>query len=104
MLHHPEQVLPNLMKFAQEIKLKRGVEGLIYREDYRDYRIYLEGNFHIEIREKLIDLLMKNPKHGDTRRELTFLLENALAFEEWESDGVEKARGEAPIEIDRNAD
>ena len=102
MLYHPEEVLDHLLKFAKETKLKRPVEGVVFREEYSDYRIYLEGNFHAEIREKLIDMLVKHPKHGDTRREISFLLENAVMFEEWESDGVAQAKGEAGIEIDLN--
>jgi len=47
-------------------------------------------------------MLVKHPKHGDTRREISFLLENAVMFEEWESDGVAQAKGEAGIEIDLN--
>ncbi len=92
------------MKFAKEIKLKRDIEGVIFREDYEDYRVYLEGNFHIEIREKLIDTIIKHPKHADTRREIAYLLNNSVMFEDWEHDGVEKAKGEAGIEIDLNAD
>lgn len=105
MLHHPEQVLECLLKFSKEIKLKRSIEGVVFREDYGDYRVYMEGNFHIEIREKLIDTIITQPQHADTRRDVAYLLNNVVMFEEWEDDGVQqRARGEAGIQIDLDAD
>lgn len=84
MLHTAQKVLDFLHAFTEEIKLDKEVDGVIWREDHQDYQVLLEGNFHTEIREKLIDLLLTNPKHADTRREVTFLLKNPNEFEEWE--------------------
>ncbi len=84
MLHHPEQVLDRLLALGSQIKIDRPIEGVVYREDYQDYQVLLEGNYHVEIREKLIDVLFKDPKHSDTLREVSFLLHHPVAFEEWE--------------------
>ncbi len=84
MNHEPTDILEQLLKFAKEINLKIAVEGVIYRDGYDDYQVLFENRFHCEVRAKLIDVLMENPKHADTRREITFLLNHPIEFEEWE--------------------
>ncbi|MFP4473432.1 MAG: hypothetical protein ACLFPX_06160 [Candidatus Omnitrophota bacterium] len=84
MTHSPENVLDRLLEFSQQIKMEKPIEGVIYREDYQDYQVLIEGNQHIELRKKLIDILMDDPKHKDTCREVKFLLNHPVEFEEWE--------------------
>lgn len=90
MKYSPQDVLDYLLAFAKEIKLKQPIDGVIYREDYQDYQVILDNTFHCEIREKLIDLIMTNPKHSDTRRDITFLLQHPVEYEEWEDAPVQK--------------
>ncbi len=84
MKYSPQQILDYLTAFAEEIKLKQPIDGVIYREDHQDYQVILDTNFHCEIREKLIDIIMTDPKHADTRREITFLLQHPMEYEDWE--------------------
>ena len=92
MKHTAQEILDFLHDFAEKENLKHEIEGVIWREDYQDYQILLEKNFHIEIREKLINLLLDDPKHADTRREIIFLLNHPNEFEEWEETVGEKVK------------
>lgn len=83
-MHTAQEVLDFLHNFAEKEKITHEVDGVIWREDHQDYQILLEKNFHIEIREKLIDHLLSDPKHADTKREIIFLLNHPNEFEEWE--------------------
>lgn len=92
-----QEILDFVAAFADENKLGKSIDGVIYREDYQDYQVILDDTFHCEIREKLIDLIMTDPKHADTRREIAFLLQHAAEYEEWEEAPVPK---NTDIELD----
>ena len=100
MLHNPQVVLDRLTELSGEIKLKQNVDGVIYRDDHQDYQVILADVFHCEIREKLIDIFIKDPRHGDTRREIVFLLEHPSEFEEWEKGPATAAPPSTDIELD----
>lgn len=88
MKYSPQDVLDHLIAFAQEIKLQKPIDGVIFREGYQDYQVILDNTFHCEIREKLIEMIMTDPKHVDTRREIAFLLQHPAEYEEWEDTPV----------------
>lgn len=98
MTYSPQEVLDYLTSLAEEVKLGKAIDGVIYRDDYQDYQVILDDNFHIELREKLIDIIMENPKHADTRREIIFLLQHAVEYGEWEE--VPTGGGGGDIVID----
>jgi len=100
MLYEPQVVLDRLIELADEVKLEKTIDGVIYRDDYQDYQVILDDAFHCEIREKLIDIFMKDPKHGDTRREIVFLLMHPAEYEEWEEGPAVKPPSDIDIEID----
>lgn len=79
-----EKVFAAVGKLAQEINLKRKLTDLMYRKSAQDYQFMLDENYHCEIREKLIEGFLADPKNGDIRREIKFRLENAPAFEDIE--------------------
>ena len=79
-----EKVFAAIGKLAQEIKLKRKITDLMYRKSAQDYQFILDENYHCEIREKLIEGFVADPKSADIRREIVFRLENAPAFEDIE--------------------
>jgi len=89
-----QEVLDRLLEFSREIKLKQGIDAVFHREDYQDYQVILDEKFHCEIREKLIQILFDNPKHADTRREITFLLNHPVEYEEWEDSPVGGSGGD----------
>ena len=97
----PEKVLELLEKLAQEIKLKYKIEGVIYREDCDDFQILFEGNYHNEIRGKLIDIFLSDPRNADVLREIRFRLENPALFEDYEqAHDPNSAQPEDKIQID----
>lgn len=68
---------------AQKINLAREITEIYSREDYQDYQVLLDGEYHCEIREKLVDDY-DTFKVDDVRREIIFRLENAEKLEEWD--------------------
>ena len=83
MIHSAEKVMEILKVIANEIGVSQQIESVTYREDYQDYQVIIDDNFHCEIREHLIEEYMKT-KHVDIRKEIFFRLEHATEFEEWE--------------------
>ena len=87
---YPEE---KIKKVVEELLLEasspRKVDVVVYRPDYMDYQVVMDGSHHSELREKLFDLIIKDqdPK-GDARREIKYLLQNALAYEEWEKEDI----------------
>ena len=79
-----EKIFAAVGKFAREIGLKRKLTDLTYRKDSQDYRFILDQDYHCEIRGKLIEGFLADPKNGDICREIRFRLENAPAFEDIE--------------------
>ena len=82
----PQEVLDFFNKLLGEENIKKEIYCVDYREDWEDYRIIFEDRTHAELRQKLIDTIIANPTHGDTRREVLFLINHAPEFEEWEDD------------------
>ncbi len=70
---------------AREMGFSRKVTRVSYRQDYQDYQVVLDENFHCEIREKLIQTYLTK-QDGDAKREIKFQLQHAKEFEEWEKD------------------
>ena len=93
MAKDPQAALDFIQSLIDEEKLKKPIFRVDYREDYQDFKFFFEDRTHIEIREKLMDIILKDPKHGDTRREILYLIKNAPEFEEWEDDGGMEASG-----------
>ena len=103
-----EKVLEVMQGIALEGKLPREVSGVIYREDYQDYQVIIADDYHCEIREKLFNDFVQL-KHVDARREIVYLMQNAVLFEEWErpdtgqqggSSGGGGGQGEGKIVVD----
>jgi hypothetical protein len=89
MPHSEEKVLEIIKGIAAEIKFTRKIESATYRADWQDYQIIMDGTFHCEIREKLIDVLADDTikdkvLRGDSRKEVEFRLSNPVEFEDWE--------------------
>lgn len=95
-----ENIFAVIGKLAQEIGLKRKLTDLLYRKSAQDYQFILDENYHCEIREKLIEGFLADPKNGDIRREIKFRLENAPAFEDIEKRGTGEVQEEEKIQIE----
>ena len=87
---HPEEKIKKLVEdLLLEAASSRKVDVVIYRRDYMDYQIVMDGSHHSELREKLFDLIFTNKDiKGDAKRELKYLLQNASAYEEWEKEDI----------------
>ena len=102
---YPEEKIQKVVEeLLVEAALNRKVNVVVYRPDYMDYQVVMDGSHHSELREKLFDLILTNndPK-GDARREIKYLLQNAMEYEEWEKDDIiakEGGGGEEKIKID----
>lgn len=87
-----------------EAALKRKVDVVVYRVDYMDYQVVMDGSHHSELREKLFELIFtNNDPTGDAKREIKYLLQNAMEYEEWEKDDIiakEGGGGEENIKVD----
>ena len=92
-----EEIYNIIQKIATANKIENEIETVEHRSDYGDYRITLippgfktedelslEGKFHCEIREKLIDELVEKPNHGDSIREVTFKLKHVVEYTEFD--------------------
>lgn len=89
-MQYPEDKIQKVIEeLLAEAGLKREVNVVVYRKDYMDYQTVMDGTHHAELREKLFDLILGNndPK-GDARREIKYLLQNAVEYEEWEKDDI----------------
>ncbi len=95
-----EKVFAAIEKFAQAIGLKRKLTDLMYRKDAQDYQFILDDDYHCEIRGKLIEGFLADPKNGDIHREIRFRLENAPAFEDVEERGSNQGKPEEKIQIE----
>ena len=89
MLYPEEKIQKVIEELLAEAGIKREVDVVVYRKDYLDYQVVMDGSHHSELREKLFELMLTNndPK-GDARRELKYLLKNAAEYEEWEKDDI----------------
>ena len=85
---------------AEDMKLEREITSISYREDYQDFQVILDNQYHCEIRQKLVDTYFMN-KNLDVKKEVMFRLEHAEKFEEWEQPlPPSKADQEKDIAID----
>ena len=89
MAYSEDKIQKMVEELLVEAALKRKVNVVVYRPDYMDYQVVMDGSHHCELREKLFDLIIKdNDPKGDARREIKYLLQNALEYEEWEKDDI----------------
>ena len=81
MLYPEEKIQKVIEELLAEAGIKREVDVVVYRKDYLDYQVVMDGSHHSELREKLFELMLTNndPK-GDARRELKYLLKNAAEY------------------------
>lgn len=92
-----EDVFKLTSDLTEKYNLKNYVESVEHRPDYGDYRVTLippefntedelslEGKYYTDLREGLINILMENPKHGDSVREAIFKLKHALEYTEFD--------------------
>ncbi len=105
MAYDEEKVSRMIQKILEEMGLKRQVSQVVYREDYQDYRVILDGTHHSPIREKLVNILMEN-EDEDVRREVEFLLSHAVELDEWEREEAAAEGGDykSDVSVDNSAD
>jgi len=86
MLQTPEVTVKIVEDLCEELEIDRGVDTVVYREDYQDYQVIFGDRTHCELREKLIDIMVVGDVKSkeDTKREIVFRIKNAIEFEEWE--------------------
>jgi hypothetical protein len=86
-----EKVQALLEEAMRTAGVKRRIDAVLYRDDYQDYVIVLDNDYHCEIREKLIEDYDRF-RNKDIVRQIKFLLEHAVLYEEWEKPGNQVAR------------
>ena len=104
-MKYPEDKIQKVIEeLLAEAELKRTVNVVVYRPDHMDYQIVMDGSHHCEFREKLFDVIFvnKDPK-GDAKREIKYLLQNAVEYEEWEKEDIiaKEGGGDGPMQIDK---
>ena len=104
MAHSEDKVREMVQKIIDEMNLPRKISQVIYRDDYMDYRIILDGTHHCPIREKLVNIYLKD-QDEDIRREIEFLLSHAVELEEWEKEeATEGGDYKSDIAVDNSQD
>ena len=100
------QVKDVIQTVVKEMGLARQVSQVVYRSDYQDYRVFLDGTHHCPIREKLIHVFLENKEEEDVRREIEFLLSHPSELEEWEREEEETQGGDYKndVSVDNSAD
>ena len=96
-----DEVKVILEDILRESKLERDIGSVTYRDDYQDYQVLVDGRFHCEIREKLIADYVGFNKNKDVVRNIRFLLEHAVEYEEWELEELDLSRQAQQSESDR---
>lgn len=84
MPHSEEEARKAIEEVMAEFEIKRTLDVVYYREDYQDYLLLLDKRFHAEIRGKLIEDYYKFSKDADIKRNIRFLLEHPVEYEDWE--------------------
>jgi hypothetical protein len=87
---------------AQQINFQKKITEIYSRADYQDYQVLLDGEYHCEIREKLVDDY-DTFKVDDVRREIVFRLENAEKLEEWDERRYRKSAPADAVDKDHVA-
>jgi len=104
MAYDEEKVRILIQKIVDGMGLSRKVSHVFYREDYQDYRIFLDGTHHCPIREKLINVIMEIDDE-DVKREIEFLLSHAMELDEWEKEeATEGGDYKSDLSVDNSAD
>jgi hypothetical protein len=89
-MQYPEDKVKKLLEeLLAEAGMNRKVNVVVYRPDYMDYQVVMDGSHHSELRQKLFELIFTNndPK-GDAKREIKYLMQNAMEYEEWEKEDI----------------
>ena len=98
MLYKEDKVKEAIETFFKEDEISRQITRLSYRPDYMDYQIVLDGTHHCELREKLFQIHFSNvDKGGDAKREIKYLLQNAMEYEDWEKEDEAAGQGRQAI-------
>lgn len=79
-----KEAIEALAAIVKAMNLKQELSEISYRIDYQDYQVVFDETHHIEIREKLIEDYMRT-KDEDALREMQYLLNHLIAWEEWEN-------------------
>src|SRR5210317_556297 len=95
-----EKALEIIDGIGSKMKPPKPVDEIEYRPDYQDYRVYLEDKTHSEIREVLVDNVVKKVNLSDTIMEIEFRLKHSVEFEEWEDDPTSKSGPPDDIDIE----
>lgn len=94
-----------------ELNFKKRILRMMYREDYQDFRIVLNDKTHCEIREKLINEVVKIQASGttpnkatllvlkDINKEIQFRLLHAQPLEDWEDDPTTSRPNEPEVGV-----
>ena len=87
MFYTEDKIKKAVEGFLKEAELPKKVTRISYRPDYMDYQVVLDGSHHCELREKLFQIYFtNNDKDGDAQREIKYLLQNAMEYEDWEKE------------------
>jgi hypothetical protein len=101
MLYKEDKVKQTVEEFLKEAGLSQKVTRISYRPDYMDYQVVLDGTHHCELREKLFQIhFTNNDKDGDAKREVKYLLQNAMEYEDWEKENEAGPPSEDRIGVD----
>ena len=93
-------------KIIEEInegsEVKKTINAVVYRPDYMDFLVLVNGRFHCEVREKLITDYLAFDKNPDVIREIRYLMEHALEYEDWELEeaGLKPKEGDEKSAVD----
>ncbi|MDP2653983.1 MAG: hypothetical protein Q8Q08_08130 [Candidatus Omnitrophota bacterium] len=99
MPHKPEIIKAKIEALMREVGDKRDITYILYREDYMDYQITLEDKYSCEIREKLVDLYIKDlDKEGDAQREIRRVLQTAVVIDTWEKEAAKEMGEKIDVE------
>ncbi len=78
-----KQAVELIVGIIKEMKLKHEPTEIVYRPDYQDYQVLFGDSHHCEIQEKFIDDVLTF-KSGDAKRQIQFMLNHLVAWQEWE--------------------
>lgn len=90
MPYKPEEVIKALQPVAEEMNLGKRVQKVIFKEDFGEYQIILDGTHHCVIRGKIIDFFISSDDK-DSLKDIKFRLQHAVQFSEWEQIDQQKA-------------
>ena len=106
MAYDTDRVKNIVEKIIGEMGLNRKVTRVVYRNDYQDYRVILDGTHHCPIREKLVNVFVEN-QDEDVKREIEYLLSHAPELDEWDREEEATTEGgdyRSDVAVDNSAD